>query len=116
MKKTASVTDAATPRATVNQLDADGRAEDQPAQISKPAEVADTPPIFLSAKEAAALLRISPVTLSRWRIEGRGPAYRKFSRRVVYARDELVGWAEAQRRQSTSAAAPDHRRRSDVPA
>ena len=116
MKKTASVTDAATPRATVNQLGAGGRAGVPCAQTSEPAEIVGSAPIFLSAKEAAALLRISPVTLSCWRIEGRGPAYRKFSRRVVYARDELVGWAEAQRRQSTSAAAPNYRRRSDVPA
>ena len=116
MKKTASVTDAATSRATVDKLGAGGRAGVSCAQISEPAEIVGSAPIFLSAKEAAALLRISPVTLSRWRIEGRGPAYRKFSRRVVYARDELIAWAEAQRRQSTSAATPDHRRRSDVPA
>jgi Helix-turn-helix domain len=59
--------------------------------------------IFLSAKETAELLRISPVTLSRWRIEGRGPEYRNFGRRVVYARADLITWADAQRRRSTSA-------------
>jgi Helix-turn-helix domain len=59
--------------------------------------------IFLSAQEAAELLRISPVTLSRWRIEGRGPEYRNFGRRVVYARADLIAWADAQRRRSTSA-------------
>jgi excisionase family DNA binding protein len=56
-------------------------------------------PTFLSAQEAAALLLISPVTLGRWRIEGRGPAVRKFGRRVVYAREELMAWAEAQQRE-----------------
>jgi predicted DNA-binding transcriptional regulator AlpA len=59
-------------------------------------------PIFLDTREAAALLHISSVTLSRWRIEGRGPEYRKFGRRVVYARADLIAWADAQRRQSTS--------------
>jgi excisionase family DNA binding protein len=61
--------------------------------------------IFLSAQEAAELLRISPVTLSRWRIEGRGPEYRKFGRRVRYGRTDLITWADAQRRRSTSAPA-----------
>jgi Helix-turn-helix domain len=58
--------------------------------------------VFLTAAEAAAFLRISPVTLGRWRIEGCGPAYRKFGRRVVYALADLAGWAEAQRQVSTS--------------
>src|SRR5262249_40088866 len=61
--------------------------------------------IFLDTRETASLLRISPVTLNRWRIEGKGPAYRKFGRRVLYARADLVTWSEAQRRQSTSQAA-----------
>jgi hypothetical protein len=59
--------------------------------------------IFLSAQEAAELLRISTVTLSRWRIDGQGPEYRKFGRRVVYARADLIAWADAQRRRNTSA-------------
>jgi hypothetical protein len=60
-------------------------------------------PIFLDTPEAAALLHISPVTLGRWRIEGRGPEYRKFGRRVVYDRADLIAWADAHRRRSTSA-------------
>jgi Helix-turn-helix domain len=63
--------------------------------------------VFLTAAEAAAFLRVSAVTLGRWRIEGCGPHYRKFGRRVVYARCDLIAWTEAQRRQSTSE--PDHR-------
>ena len=63
----------------------------------------DHQPIYLTAPEAAALLRLSPVTLARWRIEGGGgPVYRKFGRRVLYARSDLVAWADAQRRGSTS--------------
>jgi hypothetical protein len=60
------------------------------------------PPIFLDTREAAVFLRISPITLARWRIEGKGPAYRKFGRCVVYARADLTAWSDAQRRQSTS--------------
>jgi hypothetical protein len=61
-------------------------------QIDSPPALSPTA-IFLSAQEAAALLRISPVTLGRWRIEGQGPAFQKFGRRVVYAREELIAWA-----------------------
>jgi excisionase family DNA binding protein len=57
---------------------------------------------FLTVKEAAALLRISAVTLGRWRMEGRGPKFRKFGRRVTYAADELLAWANQQSRSSTS--------------
>jgi hypothetical protein len=57
---------------------------------------------FLTANETALFLRISPVTLSRWRIEGAGPPFRKFGRRVLYARPELLAWTNAQKRSSTS--------------
>ena len=57
---------------------------------------------FLTPREAAELLRLSAVTLARWRIEGQGPAFRKFGRRVVYAREELMTWAAEQVQISTS--------------
>lgn len=41
-------------------------------------------------------------TLERWRVEGRGPAFVKMGRRVVYRRDDLLTWAAQQRRTSTS--------------
>jgi Helix-turn-helix domain len=66
----------------------------------------DTPAVFLTVAEATTFLRISAVTLGRWRMEGRGPPFRKFGRRVVYERADLSAWAEAQRRASTSE--PDH--------
>lgn len=50
--------------------------------------------MFLTAKEGAAFLRLSSITLSRWRAEGVGPAYRKFGRRVLYAKADLVQWAD----------------------
>jgi Helix-turn-helix domain len=60
------------------------------------------PPAFLTPKESAAFLRLSDVTLARWRIEGIGPPYRKFGRRVLYARADLVLWADGQTQQNTS--------------
>jgi len=61
---------------------------------------------FLSQTAAAAFLGgLSAKTLERWRVEGRGPAYRKLGRRVFYARDDLVAWANEQKRHSTSGAA-----------
>jgi hypothetical protein len=71
-------------------------------ESAQPSKQPLTPPVFLTTTEAAAFLRISPITLARWRIEGCGPAYRKFGRRVVYAHADLTAWAEAQRRASTS--------------
>lgn len=63
----------------------------------------DTPEIvFLTVQEAAAFLRLSAVTLNRWRTEGQGPPYRKFGRRVLYGQPDLIGWAENQKRHSTS--------------
>lgn len=65
---------------------------------------------FLSTTDAARFLGtdatgcplISPKTIERWRVEGRGPAFRKLGRRVMYTRDDLLAWAERQRRTSTS--------------
>jgi hypothetical protein len=57
---------------------------------------------FLTAAEAAAFLRLSTVTLGRWRIEGQGPLYRKFGRRVLYSHADLIEWADSQSRRSTS--------------
>ena len=51
-------------------------------------------------------LNLSPRTLERLRVEGRGPAFLKFGRRVMYSRADLVAWAESQRRLSTSDRGP----------
>jgi hypothetical protein len=67
-----------------------------------PLQATNTSEVFYTASEAATILRVSKVTLARWRIEGFGPPFRKFGRRVVYARGELLSWADAQGRTSTS--------------
>lgn len=60
-------------------------------------------PLFLTAGEAAALLRVSPITLSRWRIQGCGPRWIKMGpKRVAYAVDDLLAWTNTQKRTSTS--------------
>lgn len=57
---------------------------------------------YLAQAEAGAFLGLSPRTLERFRVEGRGPTFLKLGRRVLYARADLVRWAEAQRRSSTA--------------
>jgi excisionase family DNA binding protein len=57
---------------------------------------------YLTQFEAAALLRLSERTLERWRVEGSGPPFRRFGRRVVYSKVDLDTWAESRCFESTS--------------
>lgn len=57
---------------------------------------------YLTNDEAADFLKLSPRTLEKQRVVGGGPRFRKFGRRVVYAMDDLVSWAEARGCDSTS--------------
>jgi hypothetical protein len=50
---------------------------------------------YLTNREAAAFLRLSPRTLEKRRVHGGGPRFRKFGRRVLYAIDDLEAWANA---------------------
>ncbi len=73
------------------------------ANPAAPANKANTAQLFLTAAEAAALLRVSQITLSRWRIQGYGPRWIKMGpKRVAYAMDDLIAWTNAQKRSSTS--------------
>lgn len=51
---------------------------------------------FLTTKEAAAYLRMSPRSIERLRIEGKGPPYKKCGKgkkaKVLYAIDDLDAW------------------------
>ena len=60
---------------------------------------------FYNQPEAAELLRLSERTLERWRVEGIGPPFRRFGRRVVYAKTDLESWADSRLFTSTSASA-----------
>jgi hypothetical protein len=41
---------------------------------------------------------VSPKTLQRWRMEDRGPAYLKLSKRVTYAMEDIVAYEASQKR------------------
>ncbi|MEM1087860.1 MAG: helix-turn-helix domain-containing protein [Pseudomonadota bacterium] len=59
-------------------------------------------PELLSANEAADFLNLSPITLSHYRCQGRGPIYRKHGWRILYAKPDLVDWSNRQTWSSTS--------------
>ncbi|MBU4565611.1 MAG: helix-turn-helix domain-containing protein [Proteobacteria bacterium] len=59
-------------------------------------------PVNLRETEAAAWLGVRPNTMARWRVEGKGPVFRRHGRVVVYAMDDLERWSQSQRRGSTS--------------
>jgi len=61
---------------------------------------------FLTVEEAARFLRLSPRTLNKFRIEGRGPEFRKHGRRCLYALADLEAWSAERRRTSTSDPGP----------
>ena len=58
-------------------------------------------PELLSAAEAAEFLNLSPITLSHYRCQGRGPIYRKHGWRIFYAKRDLIDWSNGQRWSST---------------
>ena len=57
---------------------------------------------YMSTREAAAFLGLSPRTLDRYRVSGEGPVFHKFGSSVRYGRTDLESWAQARRRSSTS--------------
>jgi excisionase family DNA binding protein len=58
---------------------------------------ADLHPELLTIREAAALLRAPVATLRCWRHLGTGPRSFRLGRRVLYRRDDLRAWIDAQR-------------------
>ncbi len=63
---------------------------------------AEPPAELLTIAEAALLLRAPVATLRYWRHLGTGPHSFRLGRRVVYRRDDLDTWIDAQRRQGSS--------------
>lgn len=57
---------------------------------------------LLTIAEAAQLLRAPVATLRYWRHLGTGPRSFRLGRRVLYRRDDLRSWIDAQRRQADS--------------
>jgi hypothetical protein len=60
---------------------------------------------LLSDREAAEVLRQKRGTLATWRTTGRGPAFVKLGRQVLYRRSDLTTWIIQQRRDPTKAEA-----------
>ena len=59
---------------------------------------------FLSTREAADYLGLSPKTLGRWRVTGEGPRYIKRRTRVFYEVVDLDAWMEEGKRRFTAEA------------
>ena len=57
---------------------------------------------YLTTRQAADHLGLSPRTLDRYRVKGGGPVYHHFGGRVRYLREDLDAWALTRRRRSTS--------------
>lgn len=57
---------------------------------------------LMTPGEAAKFLHLSPITLSHYRYQGRGPVYRKHGWRVFYLKTDLLAWSERQRWASTA--------------
>lgn len=51
---------------------------------------------FLTEMQVAERTHISLATLRRWRLENRGPKYRKFGSLVRYGVEELAAWEQTQ--------------------
>ena len=51
---------------------------------------------FLTEREVAERTQISLATLRRWRLEKRGPKFRKFGSLVRYPEGDLAQWEQAQ--------------------
>ena len=52
---------------------------------------------YLTPMETAQLLKVSEGTLRQWRWLGRGPAFTKAGRRVLYDRRDLEAWLASHR-------------------
>jgi transposase-like protein len=55
-------------------------------------------------EEAANILGISTTLLNKWRVTGKGPAFIKLGRRVVYTQPDLLAFIEARRCLNTAEA------------
>ena len=60
---------------------------------------------FWTPEETAKLLRTSPRTLERRRLDGTGPKFVKLGGRVLYRPEDVSAWADARTFASTAEAA-----------
>jgi len=57
---------------------------------------------LLTPIEAAAILKVKPNTLAKWRVTGEGPAFIRVGRSVRYSSREIARFIDQQTRSSTS--------------
>jgi predicted DNA-binding transcriptional regulator AlpA len=57
---------------------------------------------LLSTDQAAEILRVSPRTLEKFRVQGSGPKFFKIGRLVYYSTETLEEWKRSRLRTSTS--------------
>jgi excisionase family DNA binding protein len=73
-----------------------------PDQTSSRTRTTDPQLELLTITEAAELLRAPVATLRYWRHLGTGPRSFRLGRRVLYRRDDLHAWIDAQHGQNTA--------------
>ena len=78
-------------------LDALIGSAESPSDLEAQPRLVDQP-VFLTTRQAAALLSLSPRTLDRYRVAGKGPPFHRFGSRIAYARADLEEWAAQRRR------------------
>ncbi len=71
-------------------------------QTLGPDHTTEPPAELLTITEAADLLRAPVATLRYWRHLGTGPRSFRLGRRVLYRRDDLHTWIDAQRQQGST--------------
>jgi predicted DNA-binding transcriptional regulator AlpA len=73
-------------------------------ETPKPTELLNLDPDALASEQSAAeFLGVTPRALQKWRMTGEGPRFVRISSRCVrYRRRELVEWAQAHLKASTS--------------
>ena len=57
---------------------------------------------LINNAQTAELIGVRPNTLEIWRIQGKGPMYRKVGRLVRYVEAEVLAWLDDQVRENTS--------------
>lgn len=57
---------------------------------------------YLTPEELGSRMRVAPSTLAKWRMEGRGPAFYKFGKRVLYRLDIVEEWERGNLRLNTA--------------
>ena len=58
--------------------------------------------MYLTPEELAARIRVAPSTIAKWRMEGDGPAFYKFGKRVLYRLDIVEEWERSNLRLNTA--------------